>query len=301
MDPDIEIGCSSNDSYCQHLGVMIYSLLKNCSCPERIKINLMDGSIKKENKDKLNSIIKRFGAKIKYLKPNLKKLEGLKECRHITLESYYRFDLIDNIKSNKVLYLDADMIILADIKTLWENKFNKNIIFAIKDPGGSNKKKEKLGITLNKNYFNAGVLLIDCKKWKKENISKKAIEYMKENPEKIEYADQDGLNAVLKDTWQELNPQWNLITRLVYYKYLPFLKVPNYENEDLKNIIKNPKIIHYASFIKPWFFIDPSPFKKVYWDYLKETPWKDYKQPDKTFSGFFKRVNYYLRVVIKKF
>lgn len=261
----------------------------------------MDGGISKENKNKLNSVINKFCAKIVYLKPKLKKLEGLKECRHITLESYYRFYLIDNIISDRMLYLDADMIVLGDVSEIYRKQFNKNIIFAVKDPGGSDKKKESLGITLDKYYFNAGVLLIDCKKWNRERISEKAIEYMKKNPEKIEYADQDGLNAILNGKWKELNPQWNLITRLIYYKYFPFLKVPNYENDNLNDIIKKPRIIHYASFIKPWFFIDPSPFKNIYWAYLKETPWKNYKQPDKTLKGFFKRIGCYLNVIREKF
>ncbi len=290
----INIGCASNDDFSQHLGVMLYSLLKNCSCPKKIIIYLMDGGISEKNKEKINSIIKKFNSKISYIKPDKKHLKGLIPYRHISIETYYRFSLIDNLKSEKLLYIDADLVVLGDIKELYDNQFEDNIVFAIKDPGGSKERKLALGIPLEKHYFNAGVMLINCDKWRKEKISKKTIEYIKENPEKIQYADQDGLNAILIDRWEELDPSWNLITRLVYFKYLKLIKPPNYEKEDLSEIVKKPKIIHYAGFIKPWFFLDPLPYKSVYWGYLKETPWKDYEYPDKNLSGAIKRIKYYL-------
>ena len=261
----------------------------------------MDGGISKENKNKINSIAELYSAQIKYLNPQKELIAGLKECRHISTDAYYRFFIIENQNLKKILYLDADLIVLDDIKKLWETKFEENIIFAVKDPGGSDDKKKSLNIDKKEHYFNSGVMLIDCAKWKKEKITQRAINFMLNNPEKIEYADQDGLNAVLKGKWREISPQWNLITRLIYYKYLPFLKVPNYEKENISVMIKNPKIIHYASFIKPWFFLDPSPYKSVYWDYIKETPWKDYKQPDKSLKGIFQRVSYYLRIIKEKF
>jgi len=123
------------------------------------------------------------------------------------------------------------------------------------------------------------------------------MDYIKENPEKIQYADQDGLNATLINKWKELNPSWNLITRLFYYKYIYLIKPPNYEKDNIFEITKNPKIIHYAGFIKPWFFLDPSPYKPIYWKYLKETPWKDYKYPDKNLVGAIKRIGYYFKTI----
>jgi len=297
---EINVGCASNDLYAQHLGVMLYSLLENCSKPERIRIFLMDGGISEENKNKINLIVRGHSAEINYILPKKEYTAGLKECRHISCDAYYRFFIIENEKIKKLLYLDADMIIVEDIFKLWETKFEDNILFAVKDPGGSETKKSDLGIDVEKYYFNSGVMLIDCEKWRRNKITQKAIEFMKDNPEKIDYADQDGLNAVLVDKWKELSPRWNLITRLVYYRYLPFFKIPNYEKDNVKEIIMNPGVIHYASFIKPWYFLDPSPYKKEYWTYLMRTPWKNYKQPDKSIGGFFKRIFYYLKIIKQK-
>ncbi len=297
----INIGCSANDNYAQHLGVMLYSMLDNCSCPEKIRIFVMDGNISQKNKEKLNSIVNHSKAKISYHKPDEKLIEGMKVCRHITLEAYYRFPLIENLNLTKLLYLDVDMVVTGDIKEIYNTPFQNNIVFAVKDPGGSPAKKRSLGIPSDKHYFNSGLLLVDCKRWREEKITQKALDFMRKNPEKIEHADQDGLNAVLVNKWEELNPCWNFIIKLFYHKHLPFLKAHGYEDVNLREISKNAKIIHYASFMKPWFFLDPIPYKKIYWKYLNETPWRNYKYPDLTLEGFAKRIFYFAKIFSKKF
>jgi len=297
---EINIGCSSNENYAQHLGVMIYSLLENCSNRERVKIFLMDGGISNNSKNKINRIVNKFGAKIFYKNPNKNLIEGLKICRHIGIETYYRFSLIEDGTYERLLYLDADLVIKGDLSEIFFKEFEDNIVFAVKDPGGSKNKKEELGIPLLEPYFNAGVLLIDCKKWKNEDITNRTLKFIKENPKKIEYADQDGLNAILIKKWAQLNPSWNVISRLYFYNYFKLKNPPNYENENIKQIVNNPKIVHYASFIKPWFFLDPSPYKSVYLYYLRKTPWKNFKFPDKNIIGIFKRVRYYVGIILKK-
>ena len=296
----INIGCSSNENYAQHLGVMIYSLLKNCSCPERVRIFLMDGGLFESSRERLNKIVEKFNAEIVFRKPDSEMLKGLKICRHIGIETYYRFSLIESEEYDKLLYLDADLVVNGDIRDIFDKKFEENIVFAVKDPGGSNEKKSSLGISLEKPYFNAGVLLIDCKRWKREGVTERVLKFIRENPDKIEYADQDGLNAVLVEKWRELDPFWNVLTRLCFYVYLRLKNPPNYENENIKEIIRNPKIIHYASFIKPWFFLDPSPYKSVYWAYLRETPWGRNNYSDKNLSGILRRIFYYFGIVRTK-
>jgi len=53
--------------------------------------------------------------------------------------------------------------------------------------------------------------------------------------------------------------------------------------------------------MKPWFFLDPVPYKKLYWRYLKKTPWKDYEYPDLNLKGFFERAAYIIKTAINKF
>ena len=62
----------------------------------------------------------------------------------------------------------------------------------------------------------------------------------------------------------------------------------------------NPKIIHYANrLFKPWFWLDPSPYKKNYIHYKNLSPWKEIPFPDQSISGVFKRIGYYFSFVFK--
>src|SRR3989338_2879255 len=100
----IIIGCACNDAYAQHLGVMIYSMLKNCKNPNKIIVYVADGGISTDNKKKIE-------------------------------------------------------FVLEDISKLYSKNFDNNIILAVKDPGGNNKKKLSLGLSEKEHYFNAGVML----------------------------------------------------------------------------------------------------------------------------------------------
>lgn len=291
MEKYLDVGCLSNDPYAQHLGVTLYSLLENCSSPERIRIHVVDMEISENNKKKLTSIAKKFSSHIIYLKPNPDIFKGVATSKRFGKETYYRFSLIETAKTNKLLSIDSDMIVKGDVKELFELKFKNNIIFAVKDLDLPIANRLKLGIKADTPYFNTGLLLVDIKKWKKNKITEKATKWMRENAEGAEFADQDGLNIALLNKWNEIGTEWNVLTKIYYYRYpIPFMHNYNRKAEETYKKIKQPKIIHYTGFLKPWFFLDPVPFKGEYLYYLRKTPWKDYKFPDKNFKAVFSRI-----------
>lgn len=89
-------------------------------------------------------------------------------------------------------------------------------------------------------------------KWRDRGISSQVIEYLKRNPDKIYFPDQDALNAVLHDKWLRLDPKWNC----------PAL---------LYNSTMFPAIIHYTTPDKPW---NGNPQgKNRYMEYFYKTLW----------------------------
>jgi len=280
MERYLDVGCLSNDVYAQHLGVTLYSLLENCSCSERIKVHVVDGGISNKNKQKLNSVVEKFKASITYLKPDLNLLKGVEISKRFGKETYYRFSLIETAKTDKLLSIDSDMVVKGDIKELFDLKFKDNIIFAVKDLDLPLTNRIKLGLKEDTPYFNSGLLLIDIKKWKNNKITEKAINWIRKNPHKTEFADQDGLNMALLNDWKEIDSSWNVLTKTFYYKNKPLTDNSYKNKEKIHKKIEPPNIIHYTGFLKPWFFLDPVPYKKEYINYLRKTPWKDYKFPD---------------------
>jgi lipopolysaccharide biosynthesis glycosyltransferase len=296
----INIACASDNNYAQHLGVMIYSLLSNTTNTNEFKFYLADGGINESNLSKFNEISQKFKCEFEFIKPNIEYFKNLKIYESYGLATYFRFFLIDNINVDKVLFLDCDMIVEDDVRNLYDTELDSNIIGAVPDILCPEK---HIDLITKKSYFNAGLMLIDVAKWKQNNISEKCVRFHLECEHLVEYADQDSLNYVLQDSWKKLPLKWNVLskTKLALYN----LTSTN-RQIDNKNLIKdlafNPSIIHYANrLFKPWFWLDPSPYKSNYIYNLRISPWKAADFPDKSFSGILYRLRYYLSFLFRYF
>jgi len=298
MSNRYNIGCATDKNYAQHLGVMIYSLMMNTKSPELFDIYIVDGGISPEDIERFEQIAIKFGCKLFFLKPDRKYFDKLKVYEIYSEATYYRYFLLDTLPVDKLLFLDCDMIIEGDVIELYNTNQEGNIISAVYEVLVSDKHLEKIKLTKS---FNAGMMLVDCKKWQENKISKKAFEYQVEFEPILEYPDQDSLNVILKDSWQMVPYRWNVIARLGLVKLgIGHADYKVYSKKELFKEYNNPKIIHYANrLFKPWFWLDPTPYKKNYLNYKKLSPWKDLLFNDKSFSGAMNRIQYYFTFVFK--
>lgn len=167
---------------------------------------------------------------------------------HISKMTFARF-LIPHIFSNtvsRVLYLDADLLVLDDLGPLCEIDLEGAVLGGVLDSLDMPLKHGKPGFeeVLGKMprvqyYFNAGVLLIDLERWRKERISEKALEYLTQHPQSP-FGDQDALNVACDGLWKRLDPRWNFHDH-------------HYEKR-LANMApgERPGIVHFTTSLKPW-------------------------------------------------
>ncbi|SEC69434.1 glycosyltransferase family 8 protein [Paenibacillus sp. GP183] len=245
----------TNDKFAKHLAVMLYSLLENKVSQNPVQIYTIYGKLSSENKSRLNKALKRFNVKIKFLTVNPELYKGFKVGRYLTSETYYRFSIPDLLDKNvdKVLYLDCDMIVRDDVTWMWELDLSKHVLAAVENPGQTHR-FNKLSIPLTSSYFNAGMLFINLKKWREQDITKKVFQFTNDNQAIIKLPSQDPLNAVLHDKWLKLDPKWNF-------------QVSRYGHLEIK-----PAIIHYTTRRKPWN--DNPPFKEEYNKFARKVIWK---------------------------
>lgn len=114
--------------------------------------------------------------------------------------------------TDKLLYINADILVLGDISQLWRSDLDGCVLGAVMDQflDSAIKLNESASRDLPRvgNYFNADVMLIDLRRWREEKISGKALGYLKENP-RSPYADQDALNHACDLRWKSLDARWN--------------------------------------------------------------------------------------------
>jgi lipopolysaccharide biosynthesis glycosyltransferase len=122
-----------------------------------------------------------------------------------------------------------------------------------------------------KKYFNAGVMLLNLKAWRENNLSRNLILTAKKYMDKLLWWDQDVLNIYLFDKWQQFPSGYN-------------------EKGITKRLNVMPVIIHYAGNSKPWHYLNNHPYKELYWKYLRLSSFKNYKYPDFSIKNIVRRL-----------
>ena len=213
------------------------------------------------------------------------KISDLKVSGHISRATYYRLLLEDSFPSiNRLIYLDADTIVNADIAALWDIEIGDALLLAapqislysgtVSGPRGVPDYK-LLGLDPKTKCFNAGVLCINLSGWRKHEVSSQVIEYLRTMSDGVLWWDQDGLNAVLHARWRALDYRWNLQTSL-FDSYDTWRESP-LPRLDYYRALTEPYIIHFSAAPKPWSANYPFLYQDLFFRYLDETKWNGWR------------------------
>ncbi len=212
----IPIFLSSDNNYAPYIATTIASICDNTAA--FCEFYILDGGIKTDNKTKIKTLMEQYNNfSIEYINIDTEKyFKNFVTNSYITLPTYYRF-IIPQLKLNleRILYLDVDIIVKGDIQELFNTNLDNKVLGAIKDLGDSyyiKRLKFNVEIDPSHTYFNAGVLLIDCKKWREQNISEKLFNTEKKYRGKLLCNDQDVLNKVFENNYKMLLEKFNALT-----------------------------------------------------------------------------------------
>ncbi len=270
----IHVAFAINDKFAPHLGAAIASLLLNASSSERINIYVLQQDLNHSNRHNLMQLEKlRHNTHIDLLKVDRSKFISLPVVRknHV-IETYFRLRLPTMLpKIDKLIYLDADVIVMGNIKKLWDQEMGDNILLAVEEPKYMYKNRLKsLSMKGDSLYFNAGVLLMNLKKMRAFGLEKQVHAYVSKRLRFPKHQDQDILNALFENRWQALPLAFNAAYPFVYNKHGE-LGFDFYTSKDITLAKKSPHIIHFCMYPKPWHPGCTDLRSKYYWKYLKKT------------------------------
>lgn len=279
----INIALAADDNYAQHVAVVIASVMSNTTAKD-VSFYLLSDGIKERKLNKIENTATNFGAKVNVL--DLSKFDlfdKLFTSGHISKAAYFRLDIANLVPETvkKIIYTDVDLVVREDVQELWNFNLQGKPLAAVPDLGIMSSKRlmtqkhDVLGIDVNDEYFNSGVLIIDIDAWRKKNYAKKVIELASAG--NLPHHDQDALNKVFYKNWQPLPLKWNVIPP-VYNLFAKLLL----KNRFRKSAIEAKKamcIMHFAGRYKPWEFEKQKTFNNEYYDYLQKTAFKNEKMP----------------------
>ena len=172
-----------DEKYAPYLSTAIMSLIEHTSKKYNYEINIVYSNLTLYSRNKLERLadgkknIKIISTK---MKNNLRGISDRKETRlkadEFVPAIYYRIFLPEMFPQyDRALYLDSDIIVLADVADLFNTDLEGNPIAACLDmstfgnPLFARYFKDAIGIT-TKQYFNSGVLVMNFDQLRKEEF-----------------------------------------------------------------------------------------------------------------------------------
>ena len=279
---------SSSDYYSECTGVSLYSLY-NHNREIDINVFIISSDISKENQKRLHDIACIFNKSLTIIdadvsfnkaaeKYHFKKLRGsYNTYSTIILNEWLSF-------LDKVIVIDSDTLITGSLKGMWNLDIEDYYFAAVPETamyGKYNYFEDEDIILENDAYFNAGICVVNLKKWREDNIDEYLLKAVKSDNRSYLTSEQSIMNKFLGNKAKAMPLQYNFystyhfadydVIQKIFYKKHFFSKL---EYEYAKD---NPVIIHYCGFPfeRPWFKINVAYRKKEYLQVRSKTPWAE--------------------------
>ncbi|MDU1739474.1 MAG: glycosyltransferase family 8 protein [Streptococcus mitis] len=237
---------AANQAYVSYLETTIKSI---CSHMKQIKFYILNEDIPTDWFQLVENHLEKIDSEIVNVRCSSAMFQDYKlPTAHLNYATYFRYLIPNHTEEDRVLYLDSDMIVTQDLSDLFELDMQGYPVAAVED----------LPTTSDK--FNAGLLLIDNKKWREEDVVKQLFDLTAQHHHEV-YGDQGILNLAFQDNWYRLPLTYNLqvgsdsqqftLGDMVWY-----------------DLFKGkPAVIHYTTGLKPWHQHHFNRFREDWWFY----------------------------------
>ena len=285
-----------NGTYSKFTGTTILSLFENTTSPVTVHI-LHDNTLTQDNHDKFSQLAEGYGQTVKFYNveelcaekiAEMLKLIPFAKTARTSIGTFYKFLIMYVLPKEieKVVYLDADIVVNLDINELWQVELGDRPLGAVPiflqdkniSDGLARMRREfnlpSLGFVLEDDYFNAGVLVMNLKRLRGEE--EKIFDGMKFRGEHPKF--------VMFDQCI-----WN------YCFSTEYLKLPLKFNREVVKVRRQDggciekKIYHFTANNSFWSFgMDMSDALNRLWlKYFAKTPWFNEEIIGHLYENFF--------------
>lgn len=283
----MNIVLASDNKFVQHCCVTMTSILRH---NKNVVFYLFTEGLSEENNKLLSHQVEQMGGVLKICLMDSSIVSRFPmpktSATHITVATYYRLfsELALPKDVERLIYLDCDIVVRGDLSELYNTDLEDCAVAAVyqhNEWGVANKTFERLEIPFEYGYFNAGVLLINLDYWRKNNVTNRLLDYIRDNYDKIRAHDQDTLNAVLYKETKALDYKWNFLPVFLDTSNVTFPSKVDYSKK------VDPMVVHYVNRPKPWEYYSDHPYTSEYYQNLDLTPFKGWR-PKWSWASFEK-------------
>lgn len=249
----MNIFVSLDSNYIHPLCVMFRSLAET-NAENSFDIYVGFSSLTEDDFSSMEKALGNLDARIHRVPIDENIFSGAPVLDRLSKATYYRL-LIGEILPESVerlLYLDPDIVINGDLSEFYNTDLGSNVIagcthlYGIIEWGNL----RRLGIRKkdHSHYINAGVLLIDLKKWREAVTVKSILDFIQKNSRFLLLADQDVINVLFAGRMMPADERLYNLDEKTFRHFTE--KSANPINLDW--VRRNTVIIHYNGKEKPW-------------------------------------------------
>lgn len=272
----INILCATDKNFVPYCGIMLTSLFENNKAEHIDVYLLVDETVRKKDRNLYQELAKQYKQTIHIIPVDTTTFEKYPVYNSQWTNSiYYRLLAAELLPQSvdKIIYLDADIIVTRSIREMWEIDIEKYALGVVHDIWAPNQQVyDRLELENDKQYFNSGSMILNLKYWREHKLSEQYMRYIKENFEKLWFNDQDTLNGVLFDQKLMLPVTYNF--QILFLRKSLFDEMTDNQRKDILET-KEPLIIHYSAPTKPWMIMYyKMPYLNLWRRYRDLSLWK---------------------------
>ncbi|UDG82025.1 DUF4422 domain-containing protein [Candidatus Vallotia cooleyia] len=287
-DNSVSVVTASDSNFVPHLATFMTSVQANLAPHRKLDLIILDGGISDYQRALLERQFQLNGRGLLTFLSCSDMFADIPLHAHFSVATFYRLSLGELLaKHDRVVYVDADTVVLGDLSTIYDIDLAGRAVGAVPDvimrsfaatgvpafieAGGaraSDYLRDWLSMGNRGNeYFQAGLIVMDLKVLRAINLREHA--YRDLTSKRYWFLDQDVLNQHLLGRVKFLDLSWNVVNASMDV----ISGLGTNLAEKVREAFSAPQMVHYAGFeAKPWN--NPAaPLAHFYWYYLRRTFW----------------------------
>ena len=256
----IPIFYSCDDTFIKYTIVSLTSMIQNASKDYDYRVYILHTGLSEKMRAELTKLQnKNFSLSFINLASRLQDIAYRLPIRdYYSKTTYYRMFIAELFRGyDKAIYIDSDTVVQGDISELYEIDIKENYVGACHEQAMvqvdeyGTYAEQVVGVSRHA-FFNAGMIVINCQKFREKKVLDKFIKLLGEY-NFVVTQDEDYLNLICKDRVFWLDQRWN--TEI--FGEIPYP-------------IEEAKILHYIMTSKPWHYADCR-HGDIFWKYAENT------------------------------
>ncbi len=311
-DPIVVLAADEN--FAMPLAATIRSALDNLSPDRKLRLFIFSSGLSDDTKKRLEHSWPNGRYQITWVTVDASMIADLPISTYYNHTAYYRILMPWLLPKHitRAIYLDADMIVRADVGRLWDESFDGHSCMAVQDlsmlfidaPSGiANYDRcqrhlglanpvanyRELGLDPRAPYLNSGLMVVDISAWRNDDVANRLLSCLRENSAHVKWADQYALNVVFCGRWKQLDRRWNQAACIFRY---PSWRLSPFDSATLRQLREDPYVIHFTTGDKPWLATCLHPSRKLFYEYVDRTAWAGWRPSpfanSRTFVAYLK-------------